>query len=126
MHFEIRHISARRTLLSLLIFVEALWTLNLLSVYIAPQSTMYNFEQSYYLVTHVVEIPSLRGAAISEEHAIQDAQAKTLPFLFASVVALGLAILSIAQFKHRVVRRIGWGGSIIVLLLMMILFIYAS
>lgn len=118
--------STRKALLCILISLEFLWTLNILSIYYSPVVTLYEFERPYHVVSHVVEIPALRSAAILQEDALTMAHLQNTPYATISVAALILAVLSIVFFPRRGLRRVCWGSSLLLLSFMFLYLNYAS
>lgn len=114
----------RKVFLYLLAIFETLWTLDVLSIWIMPQTVLYEFERPYYMATHVVDIKPLRGIAIEEDEAVFEAQQKTIPYAVASVAALITVLVAVFGFKHRARRRACWMVSCLIMLLMFFVFLF--
>ena len=113
----------KKILLYFILLIEILWTVNLFSIYYAPQQFDYQFENSYWTASHLIEIPSLRGVAAEQHVALNNAQRATIPYIIFSLIAIGFLIFSLVNFKHNFTRRISWIVSLMIMMLMIVLFL---
>ncbi len=113
----------KKILLYFVLLLELVWTANLFSIYYAPQQFEYQFASTYWTAAHLIEIPSLKGIATEQQVALANAQRATVPYIVASLMAVGFLVFSLINFKHNFTRRISWIISLMIMLLMIVLFL---
>lgn len=111
-----------KELIGVLIFFETLWTLNLATAFFAPSISVGTVPKHHYVASTLIEIPSFKGIAYTEEQAIERLSTQVVSCFWLSLAAVVMAAVGLATVDiSRALRQIGWVSSIVLFFFSLIL-----